>query len=76
MIDLSGATFVGSATIRVIARTCVSLQRRSRSLMVRSPSRCAQRALDLYDVADRLDPRNADAIATSATYGLVAQATR
>ena len=52
VIDLNGVTFIGSATIRVIERTCVMLQRRSRSLIVRSPSRRARRALDLYDVAD------------------------
>ena len=56
VIDLSEVEFMGSATVGVIVRARESLRPRSRSLTLRSPSRCARRLLDLYGLADRLDP--------------------
>ena len=53
VIDLSGIEFMGSATVGVIIRARESL--RPRSLTLRFPSRCAQRVLDLYGLADLLD---------------------
>jgi hypothetical protein len=46
-IDLRGAEFVDSATVRVINRTGESLGARSRSSMLRLLSRCARRILGL-----------------------------
>jgi anti-sigma B factor antagonist len=58
VIDLSGIEFMGSATVGVIIRARESL--RPRSLTLRCPSRCAQRVLDLYGLADLLDPGSND----------------
>ena len=60
VIDLSGVEFMGSATVRIIDRARDSLRPRSRSLTLRSPSRCAQRVLDLYGLPDRLDANLVD----------------
>jgi anti-anti-sigma factor len=57
VIDLSGVKFMGSATVGVIIRARDSLRSRSRTLTMRSPSRCAQRVLDLYGLTDLLDAR-------------------
>jgi anti-anti-sigma factor len=54
IVDLSDVEFMGSATVGVIIRARESLRRRSRSLTLRSPSRCARRVLDLYGLADLL----------------------
>jgi anti-anti-sigma factor len=55
VVDLSGVEFMGSATVGVIIRARESLW--PRALTLRSPSRCAQRVLDLYGLADLLDER-------------------
>ncbi len=57
VVDLSGVEFMGSATVGVIIRAREALvpRSRSRSLTLRSPSRCARRVLDLYGLTDLLD---------------------
>jgi anti-anti-sigma factor len=65
VVDLSEVEFMGAATIGVLVRARVLLRLRSRSLVLRSPSSCARRILDLCGQGDLLEPRRADA--TSAT---------
>jgi anti-anti-sigma factor len=60
VVDLSKVEFMGAATIGVLIRARELLQSRSRSLVLRSPSRCARRILDLCGQGDLLAPRRAD----------------
>jgi anti-anti-sigma factor len=60
VVDLSEVDFMGAATVGVIIRAGELLGLRSRSLAVRSPSRCARRILDLCGRAGLLDPRSVD----------------
>src|SRR5687768_658417 len=57
VVDLSEVQFMGAATVGVIVRAQELLGLRSRSLALRSPSRCARRILDLCGHADLLDHR-------------------
>ena len=52
VVDLSGVLFMGAATAEVMVRAREFLAQRSRALALRSPSRCAQRVLDLCDFPD------------------------
>ena len=52
ILDLSEVLFMDASTIAVFARTQTSLGARSRSLVLRSPSRCANRVLDLCGFRD------------------------
>jgi anti-anti-sigma factor len=61
VVDLSEVQFMGSATVGVIVRARELLAMRSRSLALRSPSRCARRILDLCGHAYLLCPRSVDA---------------
>lgn len=61
VVDLSEVQFMGAATVGVIVRARELLGLRSRSLALRSPSRCARRVFDLCGHADLLDPRRVDA---------------
>jgi anti-anti-sigma factor len=56
VVDLSGVEFMAAATVSVILGTRARLHQRSRSLTVRSPSRCARRVLELCDLADLIRP--------------------
>src|SRR4029078_9566172 len=47
VVDLSGVEFMAAATASVIVGARDFLQAHSRELTVRSPSRCAQRLLDV-----------------------------
>jgi anti-anti-sigma factor len=47
VVDLSGIEFMGVATVGVLAQACHRLEQRSRSLVVRAPSTCARRVLQL-----------------------------
>ena len=47
ILDLSAVEFLDASTVRVIAAAGEFLRARSRSLVLRSPSSCAQRVLDL-----------------------------
>ena len=69
VVDLSGVQFMGAATVGVIVRAREFLRLRSRSLALRSPSRCARRILDLCGHADLLDPRPVDATPLAGTAG-------
>jgi anti-anti-sigma factor len=52
MLDLSEVLFMDASTVAVFARIRESLEERSRSLVLRSPSRCANRVLDLCGFRD------------------------
>ena len=56
VIDLSGVEFIGAATIDELIRCRARLCLQSRTLTVRSPSRCARRLLDLCGLADIVEP--------------------
>jgi anti-anti-sigma factor len=47
VIDVSGVTFMSAGTVNLIIRARRALERQSRSLTLRSPSRSAKRVLDL-----------------------------
>lgn len=51
VVDLSGVDFMGAATVGVIVRARSLLAQRSRSLVLRSPPRWAQRVLDVCGVS-------------------------
>lgn len=46
VVDLSGVTFMGAATIDALIRARAVLRRQSRNLTLRSPSRCARRVVE------------------------------
>ena len=69
VVDLSGVEFMGAATVGVIVRAREFLRLRSRSLVVRSPSRCARRVLDLCDLADLIESHPVDAPSVTGTAG-------
>lgn len=52
IVDLSGVTFIGTVTIDALIKARNFLRRQSRSLTVRSPSRCARRLLTVSWYAD------------------------
>ena len=51
IVDLSGVTFIGAATVGVLLRGMDNLGRQSRSLTLRSPSRCARRVIDVFGLS-------------------------
>jgi anti-anti-sigma factor len=69
VVDLSGVEFMGAATVGVIVRAHRFLRLRSRSLVVRSPSGCARRVLDLCDSADLIESHAVDAPGGTGTAG-------
>jgi anti-anti-sigma factor len=60
VVDLSRIEFMDASTVGVLTWARELLRVRSRSLVVRSPSACARRVLELCDLSDRIDPRSAD----------------
>lgn len=59
VVDLSEVQFMGAATLGVLVGARELLRVRSRSLVVRSPSRCARRVLELCGdtgLLDRVEP--------------------
>ena len=50
-VDLGGVTFINAATIAVIVRAHDYLLLDSRSLTLRTPSRCARRVLEICGLA-------------------------
>jgi anti-anti-sigma factor len=62
VVDLSEVQFMGAATVGVIIRARDFLRLRSRSLVLRSPSECVRRMLEVCGHADLLDPRPIDAM--------------
>jgi anti-anti-sigma factor len=67
VVDLSEVEFMGAATIGVLVRARELLESRSRSLVLRSPSRCARRIVHLCGQGDLLEPRRADATPATGT---------
>jgi anti-anti-sigma factor len=61
VVDLSEVQFMGAATVGVIIRAREFLRLRSRFLVLRSPSECARRMLEVCGHSDLLEPRIADA---------------
>jgi len=55
ILDLSAVEFLDASTVRVIAAAGEFLGARSRSLVLRSPSRCAQRVIDLWGLSDLVE---------------------
>jgi anti-anti-sigma factor len=66
VVDLSDVQFMGAITVGVLIRARGLLRTRSRSLMVRSPSRCARRVLELCGATDLFDPADAAPLAGTA----------
>jgi anti-anti-sigma factor len=56
VIDLSEVQFMSSATVGVIIRTREFLEKRSRSLSLRSPPPCVLRVFEVCGLSDLLDP--------------------
>lgn len=56
VLDLRDVEFMAVATVRVILDAQELLRLQSRSVVVRSPSACAQRVLELCGVADLFEP--------------------
>jgi hypothetical protein len=67
VVDLSDVQFMGAATVGVIIRARELLRLQSRSLALRSPSKCARRILDVCGHADLLDCRPIDAMPMTGT---------
>ena len=57
VVDLSEVTYLGAATVRVLARARTLLKGESRTLVVRAPSRAARRILQLCDLGLATDGR-------------------
>ena len=55
IVDLSGVTFMGVATIGALIGARNLLRRQSRTLTVRSPSRCVTRILTMCGHADLME---------------------
>jgi anti-sigma B factor antagonist len=51
VVDLSKVQFINSATVRVFMASSESMAAQSRTFMLRSPSRSAQRVLELCDAS-------------------------
>ena len=58
VLDLSEVEFMGASTLGVIVRARESLQRRSGSLVLRSPSALVRRLIDICHLNDLLGPRD------------------
>ena len=56
VVDLRDVEFMAVATVRVILQAQQLLRRQSRSVVLRSPSSCAKRVLDLCGAADLFEP--------------------
>jgi hypothetical protein len=67
VVDMSDVQFMGAATVGVLIRARELLRTRSRSLVVRSPSWCARRVLELCGDTGLLD--RAEAAALTGTAG-------
>lgn len=63
VVDLSGVTFMDGSTVGVLVRAHDLLRTCSRSLVVRSPSRCARRVLDVCGLSGLVERTPALAVA-------------
>ena len=66
IVDLGGVSFIGGATIAILARADTFLQARSRALILRSPSRSAVRLLGICGLAHLISPAPLDSVVLSA----------
>lgn len=57
VVDLHDVDFMAVATVRVLLHAQELLRRQSRSIVLRSPSACAQRVLELCGVAELFAPK-------------------
>jgi anti-anti-sigma factor len=57
VVDLSRVEFMSASTVGVLVWARELLRARSRSLVVRSPSTCARRVLELCELADLVEAR-------------------
>jgi anti-anti-sigma factor len=55
ILDLSAVEFLDASTVRVIAAAREFLGARSRSLVLRAPSSCAQRVIDLCGLSSLVE---------------------
>jgi len=69
VVDLSEVVFMSAATVGVIVRAREFLRLESRSLALRSPSKCAGRVVDLCGLTDLFNERAVDAMRLSVTAG-------
>jgi anti-anti-sigma factor len=51
IVDLAQTTFIDAGTLRAMARAADFLDRRGRTLVLRSPSRIARRIVDVLDLS-------------------------
>jgi anti-anti-sigma factor len=56
VVDLEDVSFMDAATVGLIARASERLEIRARSLVLRSPSPCARRILELCRLSHLIDP--------------------
>jgi len=56
VVDLSEVTFIGAASFDELIRGRAILRQQSRTLTLRSPSRCARRLLDACGFSDLIEP--------------------
>ncbi|MCA1847044.1 MAG: STAS domain-containing protein [Actinobacteria bacterium] len=56
IVDLSGVTFMSTATIDQLIQARYLMLGASRNLVLRSPSKCARRLLDLCGLAGLVEP--------------------
>jgi anti-anti-sigma factor len=59
VVDMSGVRFMDASTVGVLVGTRNLLQAQGRSLLVRSPSSCARRLLELCELLDLLESGSA-----------------
>ena len=69
VVDLSGVEFMSAATVGVILRAREFLGRFSRSLTLLSPSRSARHVINLFGLADLLDPSTVDGAPVAGAHG-------
>lgn len=55
VVDLSGVTFMGAATIGALIGSRNHLLRQSRNLTLRSPSQCARRVIDVCGLSHLIE---------------------
>jgi anti-anti-sigma factor len=55
VLDVSGVSFLDAATVGVIVRARLFLRNRSRGLLLRCPSRCVRRILDICDLTSLIE---------------------
>jgi anti-anti-sigma factor len=60
IVDLSGVTFIGAASVGVLLRGLDNLRRQSRSLTLRAPSRCARRVIEVFGLSGLVEARSTE----------------